>query len=84
LRYWASARAAAGLEEDLLEVSGAVSLASLRERARALHAGSRRFSDVIDTCSVLLDDRPVGSSDPASVLVRAGQTVEFLPPFAGG
>jgi molybdopterin converting factor small subunit len=84
LRYWASARAAAGLEEDVLEVSGPVSLASLRERARELHAGSRRFSDVIDTCSVLLDDRPVGSSDPASVLVAPGQTVEFLPPFAGG
>jgi len=84
LRYWASARAAAGLEEDLLEVPGVVSLESLRERALALHAGSRRFSEVIDTCSVLVDDRPVASAEPSSVLVAPGQTVEFLPPFAGG
>ena len=84
LRYWASARAAAGLEEDLVEVPGVVSLQDLRETARALHAGSARFAAVIDTCSVLVDDRPVASADPASVSVAPGQTVEFLPPFAGG
>jgi molybdopterin converting factor small subunit len=26
----------------------------------------------------------VKSRDPETVLVRPGQTVEFLPPFAGG
>jgi sulfur-carrier protein len=33
---------------------------------------------------VLIGDLPVASEDPASVVVRPGQTVEFLPPFAGG
>jgi molybdopterin converting factor small subunit len=84
LRYWASARAAAGVEEDLLEVTGPVTLEALRERARTLHAGSPRFSAVLDTCSVLVGDRPVASEDPRSVQVDPGQTVEFLPPFAGG
>ena len=84
LRYWASARAAAGAEEDLLEVTGPVTLEALRERARALHAGSARFSAVLDTCSVLVGDRPVASGQPDAVLVEPGQTVEFLPPFAGG
>jgi molybdopterin converting factor small subunit len=84
LRYWASARAAAGLEEDLLDVSGPVTLDVLREQARALHAGSAKFSAVLDTCSVLVGDRPVASEDPRSVRVEPGQTVEFLPPFAGG
>lgn len=84
LRYWASARAAAGVEEDLVEVAGPVSLAELRDRACRLHAGSDRFSAVVGTCSVLVDDRPVASKDPGEVLVAPGQTVEFLPPFAGG
>lgn len=84
LRYWASARAAAGVEEDVLEVTGPVTLHDLRERARALHAGAARFSAVLDTCSVLVGDRPVASEDPGSVQVAPGETVEFLPPFAGG
>lgn len=84
LRYWASARAAAGVEEDVLDLTGPVSLETLRSRAKELHADSARFSAVLDTCSVLVGDRPVASEDPGSVLVDPGQTVEFLPPFAGG
>ena len=84
LRYWASARAAAGTDSDALEVAGPVSLAELVERARAAHADSSRFSDVLSCCSVMVGDRPVTTGDPASVIVAPGATVEFLPPFAGG
>ena len=84
LRYWASARAAAGSDSDAMEVSGPVSLADLVDRARAAHADSTRFSDVLSCCSVMVGDRPVTTDDPASVLVQPGSTVEFLPPFAGG
>lgn len=84
LRYWASARAAAGVEEDVVEITGPVSLATLRGRAKRLHASSARFSAVLDTCSVLVGDRPVASAEPDDVQVEPGQTVEFLPPFAGG
>jgi len=84
LRYWASARAAAGTDTDSLDVPGAVSLAELMRRARAAHADSSRFADVLACCSVMVGDRPVTSEDPGTVLVPPGATVEFLPPFAGG
>jgi molybdopterin converting factor small subunit len=84
LRYWASARSAAGTDTDALEVTGPVSLAELTERARAVHADSSRFSDVLSCCSVMVGDRPVTTDDPAAVTVQPGSVVEFLPPFAGG
>jgi molybdopterin synthase sulfur carrier subunit len=84
LRYWAAARAAAGVEHDVIEVAGPTTLADLRARAVDLHASSPRFAAVLDTCSVLVGDRPVASEDAREVEVVAGETVEFLPPFAGG
>ena len=84
LRYWAAARAAAGVAEDLVDVPGACSLADLKARALDLHGSSPRFAAVLEVCSVLVGDRPVGSDDPAAVVVRPRDTVEFLPPFAGG
>jgi molybdopterin converting factor small subunit len=84
LRYWAAARAAAGVTEEQVAVSGPCSLHALKARVLALHASSPRFASVLGTCSVLVGDRPVGSSDPEAVVVQPGETVEFLPPFAGG
>ena len=84
LRYWASARAAAGTDQDALEVTGPVPLADLVARARTAHADSDRFASVIACCSVMVGDRPVTTDDPATVIVQPGESVEFLPPFAGG
>jgi molybdopterin converting factor small subunit len=83
VRYWASARAAAGVEADLLQASGPLALSEVVRRAAALHPGTR-LPGVLEACSVLVGDRPMKSRDPETVLVRPGQTVEFLPPFAGG
>jgi sulfur-carrier protein len=83
VRYWASARAAAGVPTDDLTVDGPVTLAELRDRAVALHPGTR-LEAVLSVCSVLVGDRPVATRDPATVMVGPGETVEFLPPFAGG
>ena len=83
VRYWASARAAAGVETDDLPVTDAVSLTDVVRRAAALHPGTR-LPGVLEACSVLVGDQPVKSRKPDDVLVRPGQTVEFLPPFAGG
>jgi plastocyanin len=55
----------------------------VRERAVALHPQTR-LSDVLGVCSVLVGDRPVSAVDPAAVEVAPGESVEFLPPFAGG
>ena len=83
VRYWASARAAAGVETDALPVTGPMTLAEVVRRAAGLHPGSR-LPGVLDACSVLVGDQPVKSRDPEDVVVRPGQVVEFLPPFAGG
>ena len=84
LRYWASARAAAGVESDVLQVAGPLTVAGAREQALALHPDSEALPRVLAVCSVLVDDQPVGRRDPGSVMVPVGAHVEFLPPFAGG
>ena len=84
LRYWASARAAAGTDSEALEVTGPTSLADLVERAHTEHVDSPRFAQVLSCCSMMVGDRPVTTDDPSSVVVEPGATVEFLPPFAGG
>jgi molybdopterin converting factor small subunit len=83
VRYWASARAAAGVATDTLPAGEPLTLTDVVRRAAGLHPGTR-LPGVLEACSVLLGDEPVKSRDPATVLVRPGQTVEFLPPFAGG
>lgn len=81
LRYWASARAAAGRTSDHVTPG---TLAAVLEQARALRPGDERFARVVSVCSVLVDQTPVGSVDHAQVEVPAGSVVELLPPFAGG
>lgn len=82
VRYWASARAAAGVVSDSLEVTGAVTLAAVVREVVARHPG--RLAGVLEVCSVLVGERPVGTADPEDVRVEPGDSVEFLPPFAGG
>jgi sulfur-carrier protein len=81
VRYWAAARAAAGRESD--DVAGET-LAEVLAEVRRLHADNARFAQVVDVCSVLVGERPVGGHDPERVRIEPGETVELLPPFAGG
>jgi molybdopterin synthase sulfur carrier subunit len=78
VRYWAAARAAAGVESDQLPLGSGTTLADV------LRAVRPRLSDVLAVCSVLVGDRPVGARDPEDVPIAAGDIVELLPPFAGG
>lgn len=85
VRYWAAARAAAGIAEETFP--GPSSVGSLRASILERHPGSDQLAGVLGVCSVLVDGRqPVAPSDVAKgeVVVHAGSTVEFLPPFAGG
>jgi len=87
VRYWAAARAAAGTGADRVAVSGPISLTDLRARVLDLHPEAHPgapLADVLAVCSVLIGDRPVATQDPGLVVVEPGDTVEFLPPFAGG
>jgi molybdopterin converting factor small subunit len=83
VRYWAAAKAAAGTETDALDVTGPSTLADVRRRAADLHPGTR-LAEVLSVCSVLVGDRPAGTRPPEDVVVEPGESVEFLPPFAGG
>ena len=81
LRYWASARAAAGVREEVVE---AVTLAQALDQARAARPGSAQFTAVLSVCSAIVDGTPVGRRDHAEVPLGDGSVVELLPPFAGG
>ncbi|WP_107705279.1 MoaD/ThiS family protein [Nocardioides allogilvus] len=82
-RYWAGARSAAGVERDVFEVPGPLTLAEVRALVLAAHPGPD-VARTIGVCSVLVGDRPVSTQDAGAVVVEPGTTVEFLPPFAGG
>jgi sulfur-carrier protein len=84
VRYWAAARAAAGVERDEVAVQTGTTLADLLGAVVALHPDRPRLAEVLGVCSVLVGERPVASADPSSVPVDPGATVELLPPFAGG
>ena len=84
VRYWAAARAAAGVDSDDIAVGRGATLAQVLDAARVLHADRPRLAEVLGVCSVLVGDRPVGSADPAGVELHPGDVVELLPPFAGG
>lgn len=79
IRYWAAAKAAAGVPEEPFE---AETLAELLSRARA-HRDDR-FAAILDTSSLLVDGTPVTTRAAAEVRLTAGCVVEVLPPFAGG
>ena len=84
MRYWAAARCAAGVDAD--SFPWPTERRSPRSCARILElrADRPKLHDVVGVCSVLLGDRPVGAAEPEDVSVRPGDTVELLPPFAGG
>lgn len=83
VRYWASAREAAGVDSETLTVDGPTTLADVVRRLVESHADPR-FTKVVGVCSILVGDRPVKALDPATVVVQPGDSVELLPPFAGG
>lgn len=81
IRYWAAAKAEAGLAEEPYE---AVTLAQALASARQRHADRPGFVRLLGHCSYLVDGAQVGSRDHAAVALSEGGTVEVLPPFAGG
>lgn len=82
VRLWAAAKAAAGIDRIVVPVGASLSLSDLVERV--LEGRPARLAEVLASCAVLVGDRPVSTQDPAQVRLAPGDTVEFLPPFAGG
>jgi len=84
VRYWAAAWAAAGVDAEPVPVEAGGTLADVLAEIRSRHGARSRLAEVLAVCSVLVGDRPVGSRAPEDVRLAAGDTVELLPPFAGG
>lgn len=85
VRLWASARAAAGTDELTVSVGATEpTVADVRRAVVDALPGQPDLPRVLDVCSVLLGDRPLGTADAERVAVPAGTDLEFLPPFAGG
>ncbi len=78
LRYFAAASAAAGTEQEVLEIHSG---ASVRDVVDALAERNAELSRVLARCSYLLDGVAVRDLDGTLV---TGQTLDVLPPFAGG
>ncbi|WP_392544161.1 MoaD/ThiS family protein [Oryzobacter telluris] len=75
VRYWAGARAAAGVDQE--SVDGVATVGDLTTRLLASRPG---LAAVLPVCTVLVEGL---ASGPEAVL-PAGAVVEVLPPFAGG
>ena len=91
VRYWAAARQAAGVPEEVVagQTLADVLAAILAERAdqpapRRLGTGHASLAAVLARSSFLVDGQQVGRRAPETVQLSAGAVIEVLPPFAGG
>jgi sulfur-carrier protein len=78
VRYFAAARAAAGFDDEIIGVAPGTTVAAL------LHSLGERdpeLAKVLSRCSYLCDGIAVRDS---GMTLGDAQTVDVLPPFAGG
>ncbi|NDJ88250.1 MoaD/ThiS family protein [Mycolicibacter kumamotonensis] len=78
VRYFAAARAAAGVEAETVRVPSGAGVAEL---ADTLAQGNERLATVLGRCSYLRDGVAVRDHSAA---LQPGETIDVLPPFAGG
>lgn len=79
VRYFAAARAAAGVSHEDVDVGDGATVAEVLEAVADRHGEALR--KVLAACSFLLDS--VAVRDRATPL-RSGAELDVLPPFAGG
>ncbi|CAN5617123.1 MoaD/ThiS family protein [soil metagenome] len=78
VRYFAAARAAAGIDEEVLTPTAPTSIATL---VNELSGRNAELARVLVRCSYLCDE--VAVRDP-ELLLSSHHTLDVLPPFAGG
>lgn len=81
IRYWAAAKAAAGIAEEPFE---GATLAEVIASAALRDGRDEEFGRVIARSSFLVNEQPVGKRAHEGVELSDGDVVEVLPPFAGG
>jgi molybdopterin converting factor small subunit len=79
VRYFAAARAAAGVESEQFDLPAESTVEHVLAAAAARHGGE--LARVLQRCSFLLDE--VAVRDRSAPLPDEA-TVDVLPPFAGG
>lgn len=79
VRYFAGARAATGVDDELLTLPTGSTVADAARTASELHG--EQLSGVLQACSFLLDGTAVRSR---AVRLSDGAQLDVLPPFAGG
>lgn len=83
VRYWAGARAAAGLAEEAVAfpvTAGEAASPTVGDVLAQVSARHTALAAVLGVCALLVDGHRVDPGDPAPV----GDVLEVLPPFAGG
>lgn len=78
VRYFAAARAAVGRDDEVLTAPAG---ATVGEIVAALRDRGDDLARVLPRCSYLCDGVAVRDPD---VALMSGQTLDVLPPFAGG
>ncbi|ODR12714.1 MoaD/ThiS family protein [Mycobacterium shimoidei] len=78
VRFFAAARAAAGADSETVTVQSGTTLGELVD---TLAARDAQLAKVLARCSYLCDGIAVRDT---STPLRAGDTIDVLPPFAGG
>ena len=82
VRYFAAARAAAGVPEEKLSVPAPATVAAVLAAATAQHGS--RLEQVLARCSYLLEEVAVHAAQSGTTAVADGDVLDVLPPFAGG
>jgi sulfur-carrier protein len=78
VRYFAAARAAAGVEAETVSVQPGTTMTALVQQ---LSARSDELARVLQRCAFLCDGVAVRYGE---TVLNPQQTIDVLPPFAGG
>jgi sulfur-carrier protein len=78
VRYFAGARAASGVDEELLPVDRRLPLEEVAQMLAKRHGPA--LERVLAAASFLVDE----TTGPRDRVVTGGSVVDVLPPFAGG
>ncbi len=78
VRYFAAAQAAAGVDETVVHLTDKATLADLEYLLRQQNP---QLAEVLNRCSYLHESVAVRDR---SRMLSSGDTVDVLPPFAGG
>ena len=78
VRYFAAARAAAGFEDEIIGVAPGTTVGTL---VQSLGERDPQLAQVLSRCSYLCDGIAVRD---LGLALSDAQTVDVLPPFAGG